>query len=787
MANQLSSKPSGSLFTKFSYFLKAAYVFFPGIIFLVAALFIFINLSQGKDVIYQSTDGKNSWATGVYLVLATIFWVTTTWYTARIIAYNREDLYKKAPWVLFHFPRLLGFCIFLVLWLAAFLINDIKHKLNAWAWAIAAFDFIIYIFFYSYIERSFTLLPINKVRWKRLNLIRNMVRILIVLSCIAVIIGWQYKKVEILLYTLPVFQLGFLFLVIARHPLYDNHPTAKSRVRTSSNFYGKKYLNWAFSGAYQGFDINFEKPIFIVFNILSFLALFCYILAINHLPFARELTSFPLVLLAFGILVGIVNLIALASYKKNINFNFLLIGLIIIFGFIFEIHPVRLKSIEPKTGQPYIKRPGFRSYLESWIKWHRAAIDSSDHYPVFFTLADGGASRSGYWAAVVLGRLHEQTRYSNTSNRSFFSDHLFCLSGASGGSVGNTSFLAALKIQQTYPRLKTDTLSTRYLDNDFLSYALARMLGPDIIKPVFGFIPGWGDRAAALEIAMDNPSEKDSYMGKMISGDFAELIPTDQNQLPALCINTTKVNDGGPGVVSTINIDSSDVKITRKKARGSSDTTYIDTSRIFGKRVDALSMVPAGKMMRISTAMVLGARFPYMSPGGKLGDSYFVDGGYFDNSGAGVVHEMLLELNRIAIDSTDTLSKTIRKFQFYVLHLSNTPYSISSGSTKIHPTLNDLATPILTLAGSFNSQTSVNDARLINYLKELNKERNSYLIFNLYRKDTVESISMNWVISDRARNVMLRRVKEKTALDSIVNRLNRKLNTDLFRQLDEEN
>src|SRR6266705_3695144 len=137
MANQLSGKLFGSLFTKFSYFLKAAYVFFPGIIFLVAALFIFINLSQGKDVIYQSTDGKTSWATGVYLVVATIFWVTTTWYTARIIAYNREDLYKKAPWVLFHFPRLLSFCIFLVFWLAIFLIDYIKHKLNGWAWGIA--------------------------------------------------------------------------------------------------------------------------------------------------------------------------------------------------------------------------------------------------------------------------------------------------------------------------------------------------------------------------------------------------------------------------------------------------------------------------------------------------------------------------------------------------------------------------------------------------------------------------------------------------------------------------
>jgi len=783
MPNQPGSASFRSFFIRFSYFLKAAYIFFPGIIFLVAGLFIFLNLSQGKDIIYQSTDGKNSWSTGLYLVLATIFWVTTTWYTTRIIAYNRDDLYKKAPWVLFHFPRLLGFCIFLVLWLAVFLIDDVKHELNVYAWAITLLDIIIYIVFYEFIERSLTI-SVSKARWKRLNIIRNLVRILIFFACIVVIIGWQYKRVEVLLYTLPVFQLGFLFLVIVRHPLHDKRPGGPIKLRIK--LYGKKYLDWAFAGA-DGFNTEFEWPVFMIFNILSTLALICYILAINYLPFAREVSSFPLVLLAFGILLGIINLLALLSYKQNVNFNFLVIALIVICGFIFEIHPVRLKTTGTKTAEPYLGREGFRSYLENWIKWHKAAIDSSEHYPVFFTIADGGASRSGYWVAVVLGRLHEQTRYSNVTNQSYFLDHLFCLSGASGGSVGNTSFLAALDIQRNHPELKTDTLSTRYLDNDFLSYALARLLGPDIIKPVFGFLPGWRDRAAALEIAMDNPSEKDSYMGKMIRGDFAALIPNDQNRLPALCINTTKVNDGGPGVVSTINIDSSDVKISRKKSLGVTDTTYIDTSRIFGKRIDVLNLVPPGHGMRISTAMVLGARFPYMSPGGKLGDSYFVDGGYFDNSGAGVVHEMLLELNRIANDSTDVLSKTAKKLQFYVLHLSNTPYTVSIGSGKIHPTLNDLATPLLTLAGSYNSQTTVNDARLINYLKELNKERNSYLVFNLYRKDTVENISMNWVISDRARNLMLQRVKQKSSLDSIAGRLNRKLNNDLFRRLPEEN
>jgi hypothetical protein len=767
---QSKSKPTGSLLTRLSYFLKAMYIFFPGIIFLVLGLFAFINLPQGKDIIYQSTDGKNSWVTGLYLVLATIFWVSTTWYTARLIAYDRNDLYEKAPWVLYHFPRLLGYCIFLVLWLSVFLIDDIKHKLSGWAWGITILDIVIYIVFYTFIDRALTG-SLRPETWKRLSIIRNIVRGLIVASCILVIVEWQNKHVNILLYTLPVFQLGFLFLVIVRHPLYKCNPRPKkdTGIDKRSNF--NRYLKWIFSTTNDKFELLFEKPVFIIYHILSIIAFVCYILCINYLPFARELTSFPLVLLGFGILLGVINFLALASHRRNINFNFVLISLIVIAGFIFETHPVRLASTPDSTKQDYASRPGFRKYLESWVKWHKAAIDTSKEYPVFFTLADGGASRSGYWAALVLGRLHEATRYSPVSGKSYFSDHLFCLSGASGGSVGNTSFLSALLIQQQHPELKTDTLAARYLDNDFLSYSLARLLGPDLIKPVFGWIRGWGDRAAALEIAMDNPADKNSYMGQVIRNDFAQFIPNDANQLPMININTTRVNDGGPAVVSNIHIDSSNTQMTR----------------IFGKRLDVLNMVPRGKMMRVSTAMALGARFPYMSPGGKLDQSYFVDGGYFDNSGAGVVHEILLELNRIASDSTDPLSPIVKKFQYYVLHLSNTPYTIADSTHSIHPTLNDLATPLLTLAGSYNSQTSVNDARLINYLKEINRQRNSYMIMNLYQKGIAESIPMNWVISNRVRTKMLNRVSKKRSLEILTARMEQGETINLYRQLPQDN
>jgi hypothetical protein len=83
------------------------------------------------------------------------------------------------------------------------------------------------------------------------------------------------------------------------------------------------------------------------------------------------------------------------------------------------------------------------------------------------------------------GRLHEQTRTSDTAIDPIFWIIYFAFRRI-GGSVATLVF-GGSKHSQTHPKLKSDTLSTRYLDNDFLSYSLARLLGPDIIKPVFAF------------------------------------------------------------------------------------------------------------------------------------------------------------------------------------------------------------------------------------------------------------------------------------------------------------
>ena len=75
--------------------------------------------------------------------------------------------------------------------------------------------------------------------------------------------------------------------------------------------------------------------------------------------------------------------------------------------------------------------------------------------------------------------------------------------------------------------------------------------------------------------------------------------------------------------------------------------------------------------------------------------------------------------------------------------------------SKIHPIINDLAAPVLTLIGAYGTQTSVNDWRLIKYMEAQYKplKDTGYMPVNLYKPLTdstknKEEFPMNWVISN---------------------------------------
>ncbi|HET9486417.1 MAG TPA: hypothetical protein VFO54_03240, partial [Chryseosolibacter sp.] len=226
--------------------------------------------------------------------------------------------------------------------------------------------------------------------------------------------------------------------------------------------------------------------------------------------------------------------------------------------------------------------------------------------------------------------------------------------------------------------------------------------------------------------------------------------------LPILFINTTQVDNGMPGVISTVLLPEHSQR---------QDVLAL---------ADSMGVEQGTGNLRLSTAAVLGSRFPYVSPAGKVFDRYYVDGGYFDNSGAGTVLEFIYELNEFMADTSQVEIMRLRKrFTFHILHITNSEI-LPRPSKDIHPLTNDLLAPVLTLAGMQGSSTSISDGMLTEAFKQFNADTaNAMIVYSLYdetwepAKNTgefEEGYPMSWTLSDYQLNRM----------DAALQRANRK-------------
>jgi hypothetical protein len=277
------------------------------------------------------------------------------------------------------------------------------------------------------------------------------------------------------------------------------------------------------------------------------------------------------------------------------------------------------------------------------------------------------------------------------------------------------------------------------------------MLGPDVFRHIFPF-QFVDDRGASLARVLEQGPSKKCLLYDSMSTKFSELITQKDHPsyLPILCINTTRMQDGLPTVITTI--DLSDPR--------------------FDQRLDFLDLLDKEKDIKLSTAVVLGASFPYVSPAGRVDSAgkkdranYFVDGAYFDNSGSGVISEMINILLR------DTLFLRYQnKLKMYVLHIANSPNE-GVELKKVNPLINDLAAPAKTLLGAYGTQTTVNDNRLRNLMKYHFPNDTLYRKINLYDDGKSLNYSMNWVISQKLLNAMKESLDSNKEVKRIINKL----------------
>lgn len=780
-----------------SQLLKGIWLFFPGILFLLFPIFCFWMLGQGKDIIVAFIDNSspkiflNIYYTRILFFVIIGFWVYLSWYSSRIISYikkrqmktnvekiagvkdeaaeitfdSNEPYYEIGKPFLDEFPRVIGNACFLILELAVLQLPVLKHTITSTAAAIILLIALIAI---RYLTKW-----IDNTQAKKASF-RKAFWILLTVFIVLLVITSFIKEIDILmlLLLLIVLQLVFIYYTNLRRIDLDN-----KEVRVREQLKHETKTTWL-ERTMDFFCVpRKEKGYYKWFLYICLAGIILYFANVFSLSFARLIGPFPTVLLAFAVLLAFGNVVTAFSVRSKVNFHFILFLLAFIIGSLHETHYVR--TVEISTGDNnYARRPSLKEYLTKWLAQRNVLADSSGNgYDAYFVLANGGASRSGYWTASVLGKIEDASIVQDTgrvrADKSRFSDHVFCLSGTSGGGVGVATFFSLLRNKENQKNKVYSSSAQEYLKHDYFTYTFARMLGPDFFNYIVPY-SAKSDRAAALERSFEtSATEKVNGFLQVPFNERFSNFPALKNDgsinLPVLFINTTRMQDGNPGVVTNLALDQA----------------------TFNNRVDVIKLLAKNADISLTSASIMGARFPYLSPAGRIGKNYFVDGGYFDNSGAGVVQEMIRAI--INIGKTDSIKngpagnlyRQISKIHFKVLHITNSPVILdSSDISRVPPIKNDLLSPVLTIMGAYDMQTTVNDVRLVNFINDINsfshnradytqiplyKELPEWALDTLNQKPSVEpSYAMNWFMSDTTLNRINKRLANHPRLDSFI-------------------
>ncbi|HTP50556.1 MAG TPA: hypothetical protein VMK42_07660 [Anaeromyxobacteraceae bacterium] len=298
--------------------------------------------------------------------------------------------------------------------------------------------------------------------------------------------------------------------------------------------------------------------------------------------------------------------VAYLSHRSHLPIATALLILAIIGSYWNDNHTVR-------SAGPLGTRPPFSDYLASW---KQPGPDSEvAGSPVILITAEGGGIRAAYWTAAVLGRFQDEFPA--------FSRHVLAISSVSGGSLGAATFASLVGRTSPGPgNAGVQASAGRVLGRDFLSPTVGMLLFPDLVQRFIPApIPAF-DRARGMELAWERALQQQG--GSTAFSEPATRLWSHGplGQVPAVLLNATSVEEGRRFIVSPA----------------------FQTAHLFEDATDGLASL--GADVPLSTAAHLSARFPYISPLGRVeGFGHVADGGYFENSGAATLLDLLNALS----------------------------------------------------------------------------------------------------------------------------------------------
>jgi hypothetical protein len=347
-------------------------------------------------------------------------------------------------------------------------------------------------------------------------------------------------------------------------------------------------------------------------------------------PLAQQAGSLAIFLLFISVLMVVLSLLQSASDRHGIPYILLLVIWALSWTVLDAGNMHRVVFVERSKDAPDASEIGPR--FQEWLaaRKDKEAFDGQP-YPVYLVSAEAGGLYAAQFTAKVLARIQDQCPN--------FAQHVFAISGVSGGSLGAAIFSSLAKKEATNApwspcKLEFDALARpgplekkvdALLEQDFLAPIVSRALFADFLQhfvPVslasdLPLLSGLTQlsRGRALEESIEDAWARQGGAGKNpFARPFLEhWDATDAG--PALLINTTNVEDGRLMVIAPFRAAAQEA---------GSDVAYLHSHAVV-----------QDKDITLGTAVGLSGRFPWILPPAKMSNSplALVDGAYFESSG----------------------------------------------------------------------------------------------------------------------------------------------------------
>ncbi|MGH2555463.1 MAG: hypothetical protein ACRDHO_07085, partial [Actinomycetota bacterium] len=333
----------------------------------------------------------------------------------------------------------------------------------------------------------------------------------------------------------------------------------------------------------------------------------------------------------------------------------------------------------PKRNGPIATGITLEQAFDEWlVRVRREDANSASRpvIPMVIVSASGGGIRAAYWTASVLDCITEiDPAHSRGSRRALcgagkrltndyaLSRHIFTASGISGSSLGLVSYAAYLVEKEAESSHAARGWVSQSLNGDYVAPTLAWELFVEIPRSFLRFRTGM-DRAEVLERAWERswPILQSTGKSPLEGGLFSMW--SEHPQVPLLVLNGTTVNEGCRFTSSILNggVDAAQddclslLSIDREAEGGSS------RANVFAATRELIDFLCRNEDVRLSTGALLSARFPVISPSGRVeacsGErrspentvAFVVDGGYLDTSAASTVVELMNGLQTLLAD-----------------------------------------------------------------------------------------------------------------------------------------